>query len=109
MAVYALLKQSNHDFSTAEQYGNVDILFPLGVNNINVAVITDAARTWFHEFDFQDDYFLPVGNPVVVAIVAMCLVEEAIAMQVDSFKMLEWDSKSRAYCEQEYTLSDWDE
>lgn len=109
VAVFALLKQTNHDFTSAEQYGDIDILFPLGVNVVNVDVIADAARRWFHEFDFQDDYFLPVGNPVVVAVVSMCLIEEAIAMQVDSINILEWDNKDRSYVEREFTPSDWED
>ena len=109
MAVYALLKQANHDFTSAEKYGEIDILFPLGVNIVNVDVIADAARQWFRDFDFTDDHFLPVGNPIVVAIATACLVEEAVAMEADSFTVLEWDNKDRSYVSHEFNLSDWED
>lgn len=97
MAVYTIQKQTNHDYSPAEVYGDINTLFPLGVNVTDVEVISKAARVWFKTFNFQEDYFLPIGNPAVVAIVSMCLLEELFLREVSEADMLEWDKHSRAY------------
>lgn len=104
MAVYTIQKQTNHDYSPAEVYGEINTLFPLGVNITDVEVISEAAREWFQGFDFDDDYFLPIGNPVVVAIISMCFLEEMFLMQVSEAKMLEWDKYSRNYVERLFTI-----
>lgn len=105
MSVYAILHQTNHDYTSAEQYGEVEVLFPLGVNVTNINVITESARVWFREFDFEQDYFLPVGNPIVVASVAMCFAEEMVLTGVDEASILEWDKSSREYVTRKFTLS----
>jgi hypothetical protein len=104
MAVYAILQQPNHDFTSAGRFGHINLLFPLGVNFVNIDVIAKAARDWFKDFDFQEDVFLPVGNPIVVAVVSMCLVEEMLLMEVDQALILEWDRSSQSYIEKTFTL-----
>lgn len=108
LSVFTILKQNNHDYTGAEKFGPLDFLFPLGVNVVNVEVISEAARNWFQniDFDFDEDYFLPVGNPIVVAIVTACLVEEMLLMRSEHVNMLEWDRQTQSYVVRRFSLSD---
>lgn len=105
MTVYTILKQANHDYSAAEKYGNLSVLFPLGVNVVDVNVILDAAGDWFSDFDFEDDIFMPIGNPIIVSIVTICLVEEMALRGKDTVNMLEWDKYSREYVVKEVEIN----
>lgn len=104
MAVYAILFQSNHDYSTVAAYGDVKVLFPLGVNMTKVDVICDAADKWFEDFDFDEDYFLAVGNPIVVSIVSMRFAEAMAAADAVSAKFLEWEKQNQSYTIRHYDL-----
>ena len=106
MTVFTPTKQNNHDYSAAEAFGELDVLFPLGINITNVDLISQHARDWFKNFDFQEDHFLPIGNPVVVAVMTMCLLEEAFLLQVDEISLLEWDKQSQAYVPRTFVVSE---
>jgi len=97
MAVYTILRQNNHDYSEAEKHGKVQFLFPLGVNVVNTKLIVDSARNWFKDFDFGEDYFLPVGGPVVVSLVSMCLFEEMYDTFHEAVNLLDWDKHQQTY------------
>jgi len=106
MTVYTIVKQANHDFTTASEFGELNVLFPLGVNIVDVKIIADAAREFFSDFDFDNDYFLPVGSPIVVAVVCICLSEEFELQQKESISFLEWDKYRQSYSVKTYDASD---
>jgi len=97
MTVYAILKQNNHDYSEAERYGKVKFLFPLGINVMNTELIVSSACVWFEDFDFEEDHFLPLGNPIVVALVSMCLSEAMYPNHETEVNILEWDKHDQTY------------
>lgn len=106
MTVYIVAKQTNHDYASAGMFGDTSILFPLGVHIIDARVIATAARAWFADFNFDEDYFLPIGNPIVVAIISLCLAEELEIQQKDSINFLEWDKYRQTYSVNTYEVED---
>ncbi len=106
MTVYAILRQSNHDYKPAEKYGQLEFIFPLGINITDVGAISEIARNFFADFDFENDYFLPVGNPIVVAAVSMCLLEEMKLCRERSANFLEWDKPSQTYVTHKFDLTE---
>ena len=97
MTVYAILRQNNHDYSEAEKYGKIKFLFPLGVNVMNTSLVVSSAYEWFKDFDFDNDHFLPLGNPIIVALVSMCLSEAMFPVHQTEVSILEWDKHAQTY------------
>jgi len=80
------------DVSPALKYGDLEIL---AKHNNSMFASVPMVRHFRDKLkDFcDDDYILPVGDPVTIATVA------AIASDINNgyFKMLKWDKKSRNY------------
>ena len=102
MTVYAILQPQSHDFSSLAKFGEVDLLFPLGLHVTNPKVVADAADAWFQNFNFNEDYYLPAGNPAVVAIVSMVFQRHVAARNQDEVSMLEWDKYARKYAVRDF-------
>lgn len=90
MAVYAVIKQSNHDLSPAEVYGELKICFPLGISHVEMDSVKEQMTKFFQDFDFKRDYFLPIGSPILVCVASMVLNEFMVDQSGDSVNLLEW-------------------
>lgn len=98
MAVYVSARQDNHDTSSAEvEYGDLNYLFPMGISVIDPDLLLDEARKWVSDFDFDEDYFIPVGPPLLIAIASMALVDEANNQEAETITFLEWDRRAQKY------------
>lgn len=80
------------DVSPALKYGELEILAKHNNSMFASVPMVRHFRDKLKDFS-DDDYILPVGDPVTIATVA------AIASDINNgyFKMLKWDKKSRNY------------
>ncbi len=88
-----------YNFSSASSYGRLKVILPekrsILVPRLAISDIQNALK------DFGDeDYILPVGNPVFVAVVG------AVASDVNDgrFKVLAWEKRAKAYIEVQIEL-----
>ena len=80
------------DLSTASEFGNVEIL--LNQTQSSVATVATVRTLQDKLKDFgEDDYILPLGDPVLIATVAM------VASDINGgrVKYLKWDKKTQRY------------
>lgn len=88
--VYALLKQQNQDLSTANSFGELKIIFPLGIAFTDPGAISEAIHEALEDFDCDHDYILPVGSPVYIAIMIKVVCEIMYSDFKSHVKILEW-------------------
>lgn len=85
------------DLAPAATYGELKILLPSGMNFHAAAPAVEQMRADLRAFRPTEDYFLPLGDPLVMAAAAAIL-----GRTQSHFKMLKWDR--RAHCYHEYTV-----
>ena len=80
------------DISPALKYGDINILTKHSQSMLTASTMVDYIRSRLQDFS-DDDYILPVGDPVTIGCVT------AIASEVNDgkFKMLKWDKRQRTY------------
>lgn len=89
-----VIQEGNNDYSPAEEFGEVHFITTGDLRNIegskqNSQVMTDLWR-FKASYITGKDYIVPVGNPVLIALVAMILGP-------GSHKFLKWDGRRAAY------------
>lgn len=80
------------DVSPAKEYGELKVMLPAGINFHAAAPVIQQLRDELRDFRGDEDYLLPIGDPLVMAAAAAL-----IARREPSFKMLKWDRYSRKY------------
>jgi hypothetical protein len=80
------------DISPAMTFGEIEILAKHNTNMFASVPMVRYFREKLKDFS-DDDYILPVGDPVTIAAVA------AVASDINNgyFKMLKWDKKQKKY------------
>lgn len=80
------------DISPASQFGEIKVCLPSGLNFHAPVPVIRQLRDELHEFNGQEDYFLPLGDPLVMAVAAAM-----IGRREAKFRMLKWDRNMRHY------------
>ena len=79
------------DLSPAKEFGDLIVMLPSGMNFHASAQVLAKLKEHLEDFG-PDDYFLPLGDPLVMAAASAVL-----GAQVPSFKMLKWDRRNSCY------------
>ncbi len=80
------------DISPAAKFGSIEILTKHNHSMISSVPMVRYLRDQLKDFN-DEDYILPVGDPVMIAAVAAVVSD----MNNGYFKILKWDKKQRAY------------
>jgi hypothetical protein len=89
-----VVQEGRNDYHSAEEFGEVRFVTtgdyrPMRESRQNVEVVTDI-RKFKSQYIPGVDYVIPVGNPMVVALVTM-------VMGNGDHKFLKWDGRKAAY------------
>lgn len=87
------------DLSPAGEFGEVRVMLPSGMNFHAAAPAVQQLREALRDFRGDRDYFLPLGDPLVMAAAAAI-----IARREGFFRMLKWDRFTRSYHSYEVKL-----
>lgn len=79
------------DFTSATTYGTLNVILEKDDNPLFIARITAKIREALKKFT-EDDYFVAVGDPSVIAICAGIILRRSNRM-----KLLKWDKKLSRY------------
>jgi hypothetical protein len=80
-----------YDFSDAERFGPLTAILEPNDNQLFLALITPKIRKALESFT-EDDYFVAVGDPSVIAICAGLILRRQ-----KKLKMLKWDRRLKTY------------
>jgi hypothetical protein len=80
------------DISPALKYGEIEILAKHNHNMFATVPMVRFFREKLKDFN-DDDYILPVGDPVIIATVAAIAAD----MNNGQYKILKWDKPTRQY------------
>lgn len=80
------------DLSPATEFGEIRVMLPPGMNFHASVPVIQQLREALLDFRADIDYFLPMGDPLVMAAGAAI-----IARRESSFKMLKWDRFTKCY------------
>lgn len=80
------------DFAPAALHGQLTPILEPRDNPMMIARITPRIREALESFDPERDYFIPVGDPAVIAICTGLILR-----RTNRFKMLKWDRHMRMY------------
>lgn len=81
------------DISPATEFGEVEILLPSGMNYNSSDDIYNPLVDKLREFDFGNDFLLPMGDPVIIS----CSIAILARASPDPFMALKWDRVSHRY------------
>jgi len=80
------------DLTPAAKYGDIRFLLQHNSSVLNTVPLVRALKEKLENFS-EEDYILPVGDPVVIGLVsAICSAKTG-----GVFKFLRWDKKERSY------------
>jgi hypothetical protein len=80
-----------YDFASAAEYGMITTILDRNDNPLFLARLTSKIRTTLKDFN-DDDYFVAVGDPSVVAICAGLILRRS-----NNLKLLKWDKRTGRY------------
>jgi hypothetical protein len=80
------------DLAPLAEWGEHRVLIPPGVNFVSAEPLVGMMREGLASFEPERDYFLPLGDPTVMA-VGMGVMGQ----MVRRFRMLKWDRYERVY------------
>ncbi len=86
--------QSVHDLTPASIYGQVEVLYAGRNPGLALQPIVQSMRRQLRDFS-DDDYLLPLGDPVLIGIAASIAAE----MNRGVVSFLRWDRQTRQYVE----------
>jgi len=89
-----VLQESGNDYSSAEEYGEVQFVTHTDITKIkgsqrNLQVGQDVRR-FLSEYILGSDYIIPAGNPMLVCMVLMSL-------PTGTHQFLKWDGRRSLY------------
>lgn len=87
------------DISPAAQFGEIKVCLPSGMNFHAPVPVVRQLREELREFNGESDYFLPLGDPLVMAVAAAM-----IGRREGKFRMLKWDRVMKHYLVYEVEL-----
>lgn len=88
-----VVQETTHDLQRALRFGPLKVLFPQDWQfRLDGETAVQRARERMRTFT-DDDYVLPVGCPVGIAIVASI----AAALNHGKYKILKWDGRAHNY------------
>lgn len=90
--VYVVQASAGKDLSAAAEFGTVRYLLSGPDEDYSPAQMVSVIRKGLTEFT-DDDYLLPLGNPVAIGIATALAVEE----NYGRIRFLKWDRRSRRY------------
>ena len=87
------------DLTPAMKYGEIEVLIEANTMGIAIQPLISVLRSRLAKFT-DDDYILPVGDPVAIGAVT------AIAAEVNrgQLKMLRWDRRMKQYTELKFNI-----
>lgn len=80
------------DLSSVTDHGRMEVLLPSGMNYVESSAVLAQLRPKLDGFDEENDYLLPVGDPVAMAAAAALL-----GARCKRFRMLKWDRIHKRY------------
>jgi hypothetical protein len=80
------------DLAPAAQYGETEVLMPFAQSMLATVPTVRALKEKLRNFT-DDDYLLPVGDPVLISTVAMIAAEQ----NGGRVKFLKWDKPTHSY------------
>lgn len=97
MPTVYVTQETNHDFSSAEGFGDVVFLTHQDFINIrhsahNEGLLSDLSFK-LKKYDPEQDYIVTAGSPYVIAAVFLLLGARAMR----SIRILRWDNRDRKY------------
>lgn len=97
MAKVYVTQESNHDFTPAEQWGDVEFLTKEEISPIkqslrNEALLEDLEHK-LKKYDPDEDFIVVAGSPYVAALVFYLLGRRG----VPQIRMLRWSNRDRLY------------
>lgn len=90
--VYAVCEPTGFDLSPAVEYGQIEVLLKHSQSLLAPVPTVRKLREALKDFS-DDDYILPVGDPVLMSTVSMIAGE----MNRGRVKFLKWDRVARKY------------
>lgn len=89
-----VVQEGHNDYSPAEQFGEVNFITKSDLRNMegseqNRELLGDV-RSFLSNYIAGVDYIIPVGNPMVNALISMCLSST-------DHKFLKWDGRRATY------------
>lgn len=87
-----------HDYSDAKRFGNLVFLTSQGFNPKDLDRVSFLLAEKLENFDPDQDYFLPVGQDLIILTAFYIL-----AQRHSKFNVLFWDFRARRYVVQEYS------
>lgn len=97
MAKVFVTQETSHDFTAAEEYGEVEFITKDELNNVknslvNVGIAVEVNHK-LKQFNELEDWIVITGSPYVSALVFMALGNKGIK----SVKCLRWDNRDNVY------------
>ena len=89
--VFITQQSSSHDFSQAEDLGKLIPIWEPGQQAYgDTSMLVAMARRKLAEFNPDEDYLLPIGDPAL-----MCIAAAEVSLVTDGFfKILKWDRRN---------------
>lgn len=90
--VIAGVTRSSMDLTPAAKFGDIEVLMPTSQSMLAPVPTVRSLKEKLRNFT-DEDYILPVGDPVLIATVAMIAAEQ----NGGRVKFLKWDKHLRSY------------
>ena len=91
--VWVTVDDGSKNFHPALKFGQITIFTRVDVSVfINTAEWMDDLATWVSGFDYEQDFLLLTGDPVLISAVSAC-----IALISPRYCVLKWDRQERIY------------